>query len=333
MKFMSTVYRICFAILIVCLAGTSAFSADSITLKFAWTSADSRKDPYCNSAYLFKEIIEKKTIGRIQIKLYPNSMLGSEREALEGLTLGTIDLSINTNANIGTFVKDFQVFDLPYLFPDEKAADKVLDGEIGQTMLQRLEKVGIKGLGFAEGGYRMTANNIRPVKLPQDFNGIKIRVMENPIYIELFKALGANPTPMAWPEVITSLQQRTIDGVDLPISVIQQNKINEVCKYLSLTKHTYSPIVYVMSMATFKKLPVDLQKAVIETAEEARHIQRKVNRDEMQHMLEDLIAKGMQVNDISNIADYQALVKPMYEKYNKQLGNDIVNKVIAATQN
>ena len=167
-----------------------------ITLKFYWTTVDGEKDPYAISARTFKELVEKKTQGKVDVKLFPNSQLGGERDAIEGISLGTIDMGVMTNAPISGFVPQFQVLDLPFIFKDAAQAHKVLDGDFGKNLLKRLEARNIIGLGFAEGGFRHMLNNVRPIKTPDDVKGIKFRVMENPTYIGMFKALGSNPTPM-----------------------------------------------------------------------------------------------------------------------------------------
>lgn len=174
----------------------------------------------------------------------------------------------------------------------------------------------------------MTLNNIRPINTPDDFSGIKIRVMENPIYIEMFKALGANPTPMAWPEVVTAVQQRTIDGLEIPISVTHQNKFYEVCKYFSMTRHTYSPLVYLMSLKKFNSLPEDIQKVIVECAEEARQMQRKMASAKSEEMLADLQSRGMIINDVADTAAFQEKIQSLYSTYAKTLGEDLVNGVL-----
>ena len=184
--------------------------AEQYKLKFYWCEADTDMDPYAISAHEFKNRVEEKTDGRVEVLLYPDSQLGSEREAIEGISLGTIDMGVITNAPISGFVPQFQILDLPYLFSDVEQAHSVLDGPIGQDLLKLLGDHGIIGLGFTEGGFRQMINNVRPINTPDDVAGIKFRVMENPVYIGMFEAMGSNPTPMAWGETFTAVQQKPL---------------------------------------------------------------------------------------------------------------------------
>lgn len=302
------------------------------TLKFYWPTADSPEDPYAICGHTFKEIVEKKTAGKVEVKLYPNNQLGGERDAIEGMSLGTIDMGIITNAPVGGFVPQFQVLDLPFIFSDEQQAYKVLDGEFGQSLLKKLEARGIKGFGFAEGGFRHMINNVRPIKTPADVQGVKFRVMENPIYIGMFKALGSNPTPMAWGETFTAVQQKTIDGLEIPIPVIHQNKYYEVTKYLSLTNHTYSPLIFMISMKTWNNLPADIQKAIEESAKETIPIERQKNGENTKKLLDDLQAKGMQVNKVDDPQAFKEKVKSMYSEFEGTIGKDVIDALMAATK-
>lgn len=309
-----------------------AAKEEKYTLKFYFCTADNEDDPYAIGAHTFKQIVEEKTKGRVDVKLYPNGQLGGERDAIEGISLGTIDMGLITNAPISGFVPQFQALDLPFIFKDNEQAFKVLDGEFGQNMLKRLEQRGIIGLGFAEGGFRQMINNVRPIKIPADVTGIKFRVMENPIYIGMFKALGSNPTPMAWGEVFTAVQQKTIDGLEIPIPVIHQNKLYEVTKYLSLTNHTYSPLIYMISKKTWDKLPSDIQKAIEESVKEAVPIQRSKNGSNVNKLLEDLKAKGMEVNTIENPEEFREKVKPLYKEFEDEIGKDVLDALFEATK-
>jgi len=301
-------------------------------LKFYWTTVDGEKDPYAIAARTFKTLVEKKTQGRVEVKLYPNSQLGGERDAIEGISLGTIDMGVITNAPISGFVPQFQILDLPFIFDNIEQAHKILDGEFGQSLLKRLETRGIKGLGFAEGGFRHMINNVRPIKTPDDVQGVKFRVMENPTYIGMFKALGSNPTPMAWGETFTAVQQKTIDGLEIPIPVIYQNKFYEVTKYLSLTNHTYSPLVFMISLKTWDKLPADIQKAVVDSVKEAIPVQRSKNAANVNQLLEELKAKGMEVNSVNSPQAFREKVKPLYKEFEGKIGKDVMDAFFAATK-
>mgnify|MGYP003587796940 CR=1 FL=1 len=307
-------------------------AGQKITLKFYWTTVDGEKDPYAISARTFKELVEKKTQGKVDVKLYPNSQLGGERDAIEGISLGTIDMGVITNAPISGFVPQFQILDLPFIFKDAAQAYKVLDGEFGKSLLKRLEARGIIGLGFSEGGFRHMLNNVRPIKTPDDVKGIKFRVMENPTYIGMFKALGSNPTPMAWGETFTAVQQKTIDGLEIPIPVIYQNKYFEVTKYLSLTNHTYSPLIFMISKKTWDKLPADVQKAVADSVTEAIPLQRAKNAKNIEELMKELKTKGMAINPVDSPDAFKEKVKPLYKEFEGKIGKDVMDAFFAATK-
>jgi len=306
--------------------------SQKITLKFYWTTVDGEKDPYAISARIFKELVEKKTQGKVDVKLYPNSQLGGERDAIEGISLGTIDMGVITNAPISGFVPQFQILDLPFIFKDAAQAYKVLDGDFGKNLLKRLEARGIIGLGFSEGGFRHMLNNVRPIKTPDDVKGIKFRVMENPTYIGMFKALGSNPTPMAWGETFTAVQQKTIDGLEIPIPVIYQNKYYEVTKYLSLTNHTYSPLIFMISKKTWDKLPADVQTAVADSVKEAIPLQRSKNGQNIEELMKELKTKGMAINTVDSPDAFKEKVKPLYKEFEGKIGKDVMDAFFAATK-
>ena len=314
----------------VCFAPTA--KAAEFELKFYWVTSDNADDPYAIAGHTFKEIVEKKTNGRVLIHLFPNGVLGNERDAFEGLTMGTIDMGVFVNAAVGGFVKEFQVLDLPFVFTGNEQVDTILDGPFGKELLQRFERVGVVGFGFAEGGFREIINKVRPIVVPDDMKGVKFRVMENPIYVGMFKALGSNPTPITWGESFTATQQGTVDGLEIPISVIHQNKFYEVTKYLSLTHHTYSPLPLVMSKRRFDKLPADIQEAIRASFAEMIPIQRAQNRANVLRLQEDLAARGMVVNEIKDPELFREKVRPMYQEYADTVGKDIMESFFKAIE-
>lgn len=299
-------------------------AAAEVELKFYWVTSDNPDDPYAIMGHTFKEVVEKKTNGRVLVHLFPNGVLGNERDAFEGLTMGTIDMGVFVNAAVGGFVKEFQVLDLPFVFTGNEQVDKVLDGPFGKELLKRLERVDVVGFGFAEGGFREIINKVRPINVPDDMKGVKFRVMENPIYVGMFKYLGSNPTPITWGESFTATQQGTVDGLEIPISVIHQNKFYEVTKFLSLTHHTYSPLPVVMSKRRFDKLPKDLQDAIRASIEEVIPVQRAKNRANVLRLQEDLAKRGMAVNEIKDPELFREKVRPMYTEYADTVGKDIM---------
>lgn len=309
-----------------------ASAQDRITLKIGWVTPDSPRDPYATGAHTFKNAVERQSKGRIDVQLFPNRQLGDEKPMLEGLRFGTIDAAVITNAVVAQIEPAFQVNDLPFLFSNEAQAHHVLDGKVGQTLAKKLEAKGIVALGFMEGGFRQMINNVRPVGRPADVKGVKYRVMQNPVYIDMFSSLGGSAVPMAWGETFTAVQQGTIDGLEIPIAVIDSSKYNEVTKYLSLTNHTYSMIALLMSKKTFDKLPADLKNVVREAGRTAVGAQRTAAGANAKELVSTLEKKGMKVNAVADITPFRNSVKPVYEKFKGSIGADLMNDALAAVK-
>lgn len=301
-------------------------------LRLGWTSGDGAQDPYAVGAREFKKALEKRVGERVDVQLYPNRAIGDERPMLDGMRLGTVDMGVITNAVIAQIEPAFQVNDMPFLFNSEAQAHRVLDGPVGAQLRQRLETRGVIPLGYMEGGFRHMINNVRPITKPEDLRGIKFRVLQSPIYIEMYRSLGGNAVPMAWGETFTAVQQGAIDGLEIPLGVIDQNKYYEVTKYLSLTGHIYSMIGLLISKRSFDRLPADLKKAVTEAAAEATPIQRAENGKVASELVRGLAAKGMQVNEVEDKAAFRRAVLPMYENFRGQIGAEIVRDALAAAQ-
>ncbi len=276
------------------------------------------KDGFHIAAVKFKELVEEKTDNKVQIEIFPNATLGDERTLLEGMQMGTIDMGVITNGPVANFLPEIAVFELPFLFSSPEEAYAVLDGPIGQELLDKLETVQLKGLAYAERGFRNLTNSKRPVTRPEDIKGLKIRVMENPVYIDTFQALGANAVPMAWTEALTALQQKTIDGQENPVNVIYSFKLSETQKYLSMTRHTYAPAIFVMSLDKFNSLPEDIQTVFTECAQQAAEYERQVNADSEKQQLEEIRAQGMEVVSEMDTTPFKEAVQTVYDKYGAQ---------------
>ena len=278
------------------------------------------KDPYHITCLKFKEVVETKSQGKIKVDIFPNASLGDERALIEGMQMGTVQAGVITNGPIGNFLPELAVFEMPFLFASEAEAYKVLDGPVGQKMLAKFETINLKGLAFAERGFRNLTNSKRPVRTPADAAGLKIRVMENPVFIDTFKALGVNAVPMAWTEALTALQQKTIDGQENPVNVAFAFKLQETQKYFSMTKHTYSPATIVMSKKFFDSFDKPSQDILLAAAKESAQYVRKWGADQMTEQFKAIKAGGMEiVTDIDTKA-FQAAVKPVYEKYGPKFG-------------
>lgn len=309
-------------------ATVPAMAAD-VTLKLGWTTSDGATDPYAIAARDFAAALEAEMPGVFEVKYFPNRQLGDEKEMIEGMSFGTIDGGIITNAVIANVEPAFQLLDLPFLFANEAQAHKVLDGDVGQELMGKLRNRGIIGLGFAEGGFRHMINNTRPVAQPDDVSGVKYRVMQNPVFLEMFSSLGGNPVPMAWGETFTAVQQGTIDGLEIPVAVIQANKFAEVTKYLSLTRHTYSALGVLISKRSFEKMTKEQQEAVRRAAPKAIAAQRAQVAENTKQIIEELKAAGMTVNEINDPAAFRAKVTGVYDRFKPRIGAELMDKALA----
>jgi tripartite ATP-independent transporter DctP family solute receptor len=300
-------------------------SAFSLEIKFAHVVNE--KDAFHVAAEKFKELVEKNSKGALTITIFPNAKLGDERTLLERMKMGIVDSGIITTGPIINFVPSYGVIDLPFLFRDPDHAYKVLDGPIGQKLLADLEAQGWKGLAFGERGFRNLTNNKRAVKTPEDIKGLKIRVMQNPVYVDSFKALGANAVPMAWTEVLTALQQGTVDGQENPLNVIMAFKLFEMQKHLSITRHAYAPAAILMSLATWKKLNPEQQGLVKKAAQEAAEFERAWDNRMEGDWLKEVQSKGMTVT-MPDLNLFREAAKPVYDQYMPKYGKPLIDSIL-----
>jgi tripartite ATP-independent transporter DctP family solute receptor len=243
-----------------------------------------------------------------------------------------VDAGVITNAVVAQIEPAFQLNDLPFLYADEAQAQRVLDGPVGQKLGAKLESKGIKVLGYMEGGFRNMINNVRPVGKPDDVKGVKYRVMQNPVFIAMFSSLGGNAVPMAWGETFTAVQQGTIDGLEIPLAVIEQNKYFEVAKYLSLTNHTYSANLLLISKRFFDRLPADLQKAVVDASVAATAKQREVSGANSKEIVAKLEKAGMTVNRVPDMTPFRGAVTSVYDQFKPTIGADLMQEALAAVK-
>ena len=301
-------------ILALVLAGPAAAQYKA-TMKLA--STQSMDHPYMVGAQKFADLMKERTNGRIQTKLYPSNQLGKgEREMTEGIQQGAIDLLVTSTGPLGGFSPSINILDFPFLFRDFKHVDLVMDGAIGQKLLGDFGKANIKALAFWENGFRHLTNAKGPVKKAEDAKGLKIRTMENKVHLAAWKAAGLNPTPMAWGEVFTALQQRVIDGQENPIAVFSSNKLWDAGqKFFSVTGHVYSPSPLLMSPKAFNALPKADQEIVVKTALEVAKFQRKINRDGEEAKLQDMAKKGVTVTRDVDKESFKKAMAPVYSQF------------------
>ncbi len=275
---------------------------------------------------VFAKVVAEGTQGRYAVELFPAAALGNERQMLEGAQIGSVDLVLTSNGPLGNFVKESLILDIPYLFRDKQHAEDVLNGPIGQNILDKLPGIGLQGLGWAENGMRHLTNSKHAVKNAGDFKGLKIRTMENPIHIKAFNMLGALATPLPFPELFTALQQGVVDGQENPLVPIAGMKFDQVQPYLSLTGHVYSPLLIVMSGDAWQSLSEDDQKVFMDAARQASAAIRAYNDANEKRIVDDFKARGINVvEDFDKESCIKALA-PLYEEMAATYG-DLVQQI------
>jgi len=275
----------------------------------------------------FCDEVEKGTQGRYKCQHFPSSALGGEREMIEAVQLGTLDMVNSSTGPVGNFVPEVKIVDIPFLFRDYDHARHVMDGPIGQEILGKFPAKGLVALSWTENGFRHMTNNKRPIVKPADAAGLKMRTMENKVHMDGYRTFGIQPTPMAFPEVFGALQQGTVDGQENPIPVILASKFSQVQKHLSLTGHVYSPALLLTSPRLMNKLSEADKKVFYEAAKKATVAQRKkVNEDEANGIAQ-LEKEGMSVVRKVDGQAFRDALKPAFASYEKEFGADNIRKI------
>ena len=298
------------------------------TFKYAFVN---QKDhPQGKGAQRFAETVEKKSGGKMKVKLYPAGILGGDAAIISSLQGGTVDFTMVVPGSLSVAIKDFSLFDLPFLFNDEKEADYVIDGPVGRKLLDKLPEKGLVGLTYFEHGFRNVTNSRRPVATAEDLQGLKLRVMQIPVMIDMFAALGVNPSPLPLPEVYSALEQKAVDGQENPYSLVEASKYYEIQKYGSDTRHTFNPIVVLFSKKTWDRLSEDERKILSDAAKETQPYQRRVNREENAKAAEFLKGKGMVLTAFpaKERERLREKLKPVTEKYLSQVDPALAKELL-----
>ena len=322
---------ICAAILLSgCQTGKKQFMTDSAgakVIQIGHVNSSKADDQYQVLASYFGEELRKASGGKFTVDILTDSILGGERDMIEGMKMGTVDAALITNFSFGSFVPEFQTFDLPYLFTSREDAYRILDDEeVMEIPKEKLyDNCDIKFLAWGEGGFRSVMNNINPIESVNDFKGLKIRLPETSIYLDAFKAFGSNPTTMAFSETYTAVQQRTVDGLELPISSFYSMGYGEAC--LSLTEHFYSPAAIAVSRQTWESLS-DEEKDWFQTAAtEAGKRQREFVKDIEEQFIETMKGMGVAVNSVGGKSAFIQASEPVYQAYRDTIGAAYVDMV------
>jgi len=266
------------------------------------------------AAKKFKDIVEAQSNGEITVNIHHSSSVGNETSILQQLQLNALSMGVITAGPMDKFIPSIKAIGFPFIFDSYAKADSVLDGEIGKNILKSFDKANLVGYHFLENGFRNITNSKRPINTASDVKGLKIRVMNSQLHIAIWKAIGANPTPMPWP-IYTQLSQHVIDGQENPLAVIHQYKLYEVQKYLTLTRHVYSALVFVGSKEFYASLPEKYKKLFFKATAEASIYERKLNRDKADFFLADLKKKGMIINEHPDMASFKEKVGSIKSKF------------------
>jgi tripartite ATP-independent transporter DctP family solute receptor len=291
-----------------------------------WGHLNNTDHPVSKGVQKFTELVAAKSGGKLKVREYPANQLGSEMQQQSALRAGTQEMQSPATTSLVGIVKDYGLIDFPFIVSTSKQADALLDGPLGSALLAKLPEKGLIGLGYWDLGFRNVTNSRRAITKGEDLDGIKLRVIPNPVYLETFKAFNANPVPMSFSELYTALETRTVDGQENPFSVILSNKFYEVQKYLSVTNHTYSTNIILVSKVFWDKLSKEEQTILQDAANEARDYQRKVSREQAQAAISELKTKGMEINEIApvELAKMREKTKPIAQKFSAEYDPAIV---------
>lgn len=298
-------------------------AAAPVTIKFAHVAPVD--DPRHQAALKFKELVETRSKGTIKVEVYYGGQLGGDRDAIEGLRLGTVQMTTAGAGIYALFEPKMGITALPFLFANLEEAWKFVDGPVNAEVTNLLISKGIRGLAYWENGFRCITNSVRPIKTVADLKGLKIRTPENPVILSTMKALGANPVPMAWGEVYVALQQGAIDGQENPIPLIYSSKLYEVQKYLAVTNHVYEPLLTAISERFWQTLTPEQRKIVAEAAVEAGTFHRQLVKKQTEQLVEVLKEKGMQVT-YPDLKPFRQATANVRDQFVGVFGRDLINK-------
>jgi TRAP-type transport system periplasmic protein len=276
----------------------------------------------------FAELVKSKTGGRITIGTYCCGKIGNEPQMQTSLQSGVLQLMVGPTPNLVGSIKEFGIFDLPFFFANFKEVDAIMDGPVGAQLFKKMEGVGLVGLAYWDNGFRHMTNSKRKIAKTEDINGLKIRVIPNPVFINTFKSLSANAVPMPYPELYNALESKAVDAQETPVGLIQSSKFYEVQKYLTLSGHAYTAFFVAASKKWWDTLPPADQKAVLEAARESAPYQRKLSRDAADRITQELKGQGMDVTTLApaEMAKLREMVKPVVAQFSEVIGADLIKQ-------
>jgi TRAP-type transport system periplasmic protein len=313
-------------------AAAQAEEIQSRTIRFGHLNAPGH--PMSLGALKFAELVKTKSGGKLEVKEFHSSQLGNEQQQLSAMQGGVQEMFAPATTTLAGNVKEFGMLDLPYLVSTPEQAYSLLDGPLVKALVGKLPERGLVGLGFFEIGFRNVTNSKKPVTRPEDLEGMKFRVIQNPVFLETFKALKTNPVPMAFAELYPALEAKAVDGQENPFAVILTSKLNEVQKFASATGHIYTSNIVMVSKRFWDRLSKTEQKILQDAMTEATKYQREVSRVATDKARDELKAKGMQINDIApaEMARFRSMTQPVWNKFNTEYDPQLVKLFTAELQ-
>ena len=314
--------KIASAVVLVVLAAFALNATAQPKYVLRFSSPNSKEHAWGRGAERFKQLVTEETKGQVEVQIYHSNALGATRESLEMVRLGSTDFVLSGVAHVTRFVPEMGTFVLPYLWKDTETMFKALDGRMGEIVDALLWEKGFKVVGWWDNGFRHISNSKRPIRTAEDIKGLKLRSLPAKIHVTFWRALGASPTPMDWAEVYPALQQGVVDGQENPPGIVFFEKLPEVQKYYSLTKHVNEPGNVLMSRASYEKLTPELQKALMSAARKATAFERAESQKDNDELLKKLEAAGMQVNAVpdATIAELRKVAHGLYGQALADLG-------------
>ncbi len=303
------------AVLLAAAALAQAQDIQERTIRFG--HLNNTDHPVSMGVKKFAELVAAKSGGKITVKEFPANQLGNEMQQTSALQGGVQEMQAPATTSLVGIVKEFGLVDFPFVVSNFKQADAMLDGPLGKQLTAKLPEKGLVALAFWDLGFRNVTNSKRPIVKGDDLDGIKLRVIPNPVFLDTFKTFKANPLPLPFAELYNALESKAVDGQENPFSVILSNKFYEVQKYLSVTNHVYAANIILISKKFWDKLSPAEQKVLQDAANEARDYQRVASREAAGKAIGELKAKGMQINEVgaAELAKMRADIKPVIDKY------------------
>jgi tripartite ATP-independent transporter DctP family solute receptor len=306
------------------LYGAGAHAQDKVKLRLG--HVNSFTNPAGVGSQKFRDTAKELSNGQVEIELFPNGQLGGELDMVSQIRLGTLDLAMIGSGIVAAVEPTFSITELPYIWNTGDSAWATLTGPVGQKILASLEPKGIKGLGWGIWGFRGFLVNTKPINSPDDMKGLKIRVIENPVYVQTMRALGANPVPMAWPEVYTGLQQGTVNGVDTNYAGMADTKLYEVAKHLTVSDHIYTATVYIANLPKFQSLSKPHQEVILKSAKAAGEAMRQ-SADQLNNDAIAMMEKHGVAVVRPNRAPFVEKVQPVHKSFASIVGPDLLQQV------